>query len=78
MDGTVSEQERAYWTAEEQSRALELKAANVRGDAPHLLAGAELRLREAKERLAAMQIMPTADVADAMRPRVRAARDALR
>lgn len=55
MDGDVSDEERAYWIAEEQSRSLEVEASKSRGDAPHLLAGAKLRVREAKDRLAKMR-----------------------
>lgn len=54
MKQAVSKDERAYWLAEEKSRALEVEAARASGDAPHVLAGAELRLREARERLTAM------------------------
>jgi hypothetical protein len=56
MQDAVSDEERAYWTEEARCRALAVKAAQARGDVPHLIAGAELRLREANERLAAMQV----------------------
>lgn len=54
MNDAIIAEEHAYWTAEVQSRTADVEAARARGDAPHLLAGAELRLREAVERLAAM------------------------
>ncbi|RYY05509.1 MAG: hypothetical protein EON55_26320 [Alphaproteobacteria bacterium] len=54
MDDAIIAEERAYWTLEVQRRTTDVEAARARGDAPHLLAGAELRLREAAERLAAM------------------------
>ncbi len=54
MDDAITAEERAYWTLEVQRRTIDVEAARTRGDAPHLLAGAEVRLREAVERLAAM------------------------
>lgn len=56
MDHVVIQEERPYWIAEEHSRAIAFDAATARGDAPHLLPGAEIRLREARERLAAMRM----------------------
>lgn len=55
MDDAIINEERAYWTLEVKRRTTDLEAARARSDAPHLLAGTELRLREAVERLAAMQ-----------------------
>lgn len=55
MDDAIIAEERAYWTVEVQRRTTDVEAARARGDAPHLLAGAELRLKEAVDRLAAMQ-----------------------
>lgn len=54
MDDAVVAEERAYWINEVRLRGLDVEAARMRGDAPHILAGATLRLREAEERLAGM------------------------
>lgn len=54
MDDAIIAEEQAYWALEVQRRTTDVEAARARGDAPHLLAGAELRLREANERLAAI------------------------
>lgn len=58
MDEGVDDEERAYWVREAQHRAADVDAAHARSDPPHLLAGALLRLKEAKERLAAMRPPP--------------------
>ncbi len=55
MNDALIAEERAYWAMEVQRRTTDVEAARGHGDAPHLLAGAELRLREAVERLAAMR-----------------------
>jgi len=55
MDEAIIAEERAYWDLEVQRRTIDVEAARARGDAPHRLAGAEVRLREAVERLAAMR-----------------------
>lgn len=55
MDNTVAAEERAYWINEVRLRTLDVRAARMRDDAPHVLAGATLRLREAEERLAGMR-----------------------
>jgi hypothetical protein len=54
MDEAIIAEERAYWDLEVQRRTIDVEAARARGDAPHRLAGAEVRLKEAVERLAAM------------------------
>lgn len=54
MGVAIIAEERAYWTAQVQGRTADVEAARARGGAPHLLAGAELRLREATERLTIM------------------------
>jgi len=54
MNDAIIAEERAYWMVEVQRRTTAVEAARARGDAPNLLAGAELRLKEAVERLAAM------------------------
>ena len=54
MEDAFSVEEKAYWTCEAQRRSPDVEAARARGDAQYLLAGAELRLREATERLQAM------------------------
>ena len=55
MEDAVGAEERAYWALEAQRRTLDVEAARARNDAPHLLAEALLRLREAKERLATLE-----------------------
>lgn len=54
MDRTIKAQERACWERELASRARDLETARARGDAAHLVAAAQLRVREADERLTAM------------------------
>ena len=55
MDDAIVAEERAYWVKEAQRRTHDLEVARDRSDAPHLLAGLQLRLKEANERLAALQ-----------------------
>lgn len=54
MDDAILAQEHEYWVSEEHSRAADLKASRERGDPPHVSAAAQLRWREAAERLAAL------------------------
>lgn len=54
MDDAIAAEERAYWEQEARTRARDVEAASLRGDAPHVVAAAKLRLREATDRLAAM------------------------
>lgn len=51
LDRTVTADERSYWLNEVRCRSTDLAARQARGDAPYLVAGARLRLREAEERL---------------------------
>lgn len=55
MDDAIRAQERNYWLKEARERALDVEAIRTRGDAAHVLAGAELRLQEAEERLTGME-----------------------
>ena len=64
MGDAFSEEEKAYWAKEARQRTSDVEASRARGDAAHLLAAAELRLREATERLGAIST-PPCDVANA-------------
>lgn len=56
MDEKTGAEELAYWVKERERRTRDVEAAEARQDAPHLLAGAQLRLREANERLRALHL----------------------
>ena len=58
MDEAIIAEERVYWDLEVQRRTIDVEAARAGAAAPHLLAGAEVRLKEAVERLAAMLRSP--------------------
>lgn len=51
MNDTVRADELAYWRREWLQRSDEVDAAHARGDAPYLVAAAQLRLKEATDRL---------------------------
>lgn len=55
MDDTIGAEERAYWVTEVHRRSLDCEACRAHGNAPYLLAAAQLRLNEAEERLLALQ-----------------------
>lgn len=48
-------EELAYWTREAEDRGRDVVTARARRDSPHLVTGTELRLKEARERLATLE-----------------------
>lgn len=44
-------EELAYWMRQAEERGRDVEAARARRESPHLVTGAELRLKEAKDRL---------------------------
>lgn len=54
MNDTVRADELAYWRRQWLQRLDDVDAAHERGDAPYLIAAAQLRLKEATDRLEAL------------------------
>lgn len=51
MDDEIRAEEMAYWEKEVERRSLDAESSRAQGDPPYLMAAADLRLREANERL---------------------------